>query len=383
MSDENAVENRVRHFDGLTDEVVELILARLPVTSLGIAGQVSKSWSSLTRTDKFAEFYDKASSRKSWFFQCCVNFLTPEKNQGYGFDPETQQWHQISADCFPQDRHIAFAGSQEGCFYHISGLTDLNYKREFISTLWEQAPAMHYSRNGPLLGVVGGADGDAHKLIVAGGVTFLEEDDLAVEVYDSEVGEWELCQSVPGQFRGNCSLHWMTSAVAGGRFYIANKYMGGIAFFDLEKKRWSPFHHVRPLGVVRSHLFALEGKLHMAGSFFSGDIESFKIWEVNHDTMECGAFVTSMPQELYKGFDHSEENGCKGGGLECMANGDLLYVFVQVNSREQAKNSRVVVCDLSSMTPSWTLLPPLPASSSYNHVVGFASPVKFSSLLSR
>jgi hypothetical protein len=231
--------------------------------------------------------------------------------------------------------------------------------------------------------VVGGAEGGAHKLIIAGGVTFFEEDDLAVEVFDSEVGEWELCQSVPLEFRGNCSRHWMTSAVAGGRLYIANKYMGGIAYFDLDKKRWSPFCHLRPLGVGRSHLFAHEGKLHMAGSFYSGDTESFKIWEVNHDTMECGSVVASMPQDLYQGFDHSEDSGHKGGGLECMGNGDLVYVFVQVNSREQTKNSRVVVCDLSSRTQAWTLLPPLPASNSYNHVVGFPSPVKLGSLLAK
>ncbi|CAM6098891.1 unnamed protein product [Calypogeia fissa] len=384
-------ENFPCSFDRISGEVLDLILARLPVTTLLTAGQVCKDWSALIRSRRFIEFYDKVALRKSWFFQCCVNYLCPAKNQGYGYEPETKKWHLISSQCFPTDRGNAFAGSPDGCLYSIFSLTDLSYKRELLSNLWERAPAMHNSRNSPLLGLVesesessSATDLKSHKLIVAGGVSFFEEDDLAVEIYDSSLGSWELCQSLPVEFRGNCSRHWMTSAIAKGKFYIAEKYSGSTAVLDSDTKVWSSVKTLRPPGVVHSHLLSCQGRLLLAGSCYVNDSHSFKIWEVNEETMECGPILASMASELLSSCFDAGEDGQerKGEGLQCVAYGDLIYVFFPIYFRELTRDNQVVVCDLSSgSSVSWTLLPPLPATASYNHVVGLTSPVKLEFLV--
>ncbi|KAG6556421.1 hypothetical protein Mapa_002364 [Marchantia paleacea] len=366
--------------DSVSEEVLELIVAKLPAVSVLEAAQVCKNWLTVVRSRRFANFYDQLACRKSWFFQCCVNYLLPEKNQGYGYDPESKQWHKLSPQCFqPEQDKFAMASSPDGLLYSIFTLSDLTYKREFLSKQWSEAPPMKYSRNAPLLGVVDSPDAKSHKLLVAGGVSFFEDDDLALEIYDSASRSWEVCESLPREFRNNSSRHWMTSAVVGGRFFVAEVYTGLIASFDLQSMRWSAVGTLRPAGVVHSHLLAIQGSLFLGGSCYSEDKHSFKIWRVNVAAQECGVEIASMPSALCKIFGPSDDGGPerKGEGIQCVASGDLIYIF----SREQYRDNQVVVCDLSSRgADQWSLLPPLPATGSFNHVVVVSSPVKIASL---
>ncbi|KAL3688667.1 hypothetical protein R1sor_014976 [Riccia sorocarpa] len=356
-------------FDNISEEVLELVLGKLPTVTVLEAAQVCKSWCSVIRSRRFARYYDSLPCRRSWFFQCLVSFFS-ENNQGYGYDPESKQWHKFSSKFslpIEQDRS-ALPSSPDGAILSIFTLTDLFYKREFLSTKWEVAPAMNYSRNAPLVAVVDGKDNSSHKVIVAGGVAFFEDDDLALEVFDSASGAWEVCESLPREFRNNCSSHWMTSAVAGGKFLVAEMYSGQIAAFDLESKKWSRVGSLRPQGVVHSLLLSCQDSLLLAGSSYSEGNLTFKIWKVNVAAQECGVEIASMPPAFCKNFTCSDESwqDRKCEGLQCVASGNLLYIF----SRERQQEGQIVLCDLSSGVAEWSVLPPLPAIGALNHVVG-------------
>lgn len=203
------------------------------------------------------------------------------------------------------------------------------------------------------MGVFGSLESDSYKFVVVGGM--LDGDDRMVELYDASTDSWEVCDPLPeAGFTEGKSSHWMSSAVLGNMFYLAEIHSGGIAAFDVEKKLWSKVETLKLSDVLYLFVAACEEALFVVGVCNDLDGECLKLFKVDESTMECEE-MSRMPQELFCVFE-SEDEG-KEAFLRVVGAGNLIYIY----SESYHKGYPVCVCDLSEGCYRWKKLPALPS----------------------
>lgn len=366
-------------WDRLSDEVTEFILARVPLSSLVRVSAVSKHWSSIVHAPGFANLCSEVRPSNPWLFVYCTNFLVPSKNQAYAFDPDAGEWYTIPSLNPPTHSRASTAGGAGGFMYATMGGSQsrLCYNHSLFVKTWKQTAEMSFSRDAPLVGFLesgSSSDGTAsQKLIAVGGVELEEDDLLAVEIYDTVVNKWEVTKSLPEEFRGSTSRHWLSGAVWNRKLYVLEIYSGSVASFDLETKSWSTVQILRPLtpsGVKYAYLVTCEGMLILAGVCYPPDEGrvSFKLWLVDDSVMQCKEMGV-MPAEFFSLFAKGT-SGKNVTGMKCVSSGSLVYVYSVSSDAEYP----MVMCDISKGWNNWEKLPALPTlGNRFDAMVGFCS----------
>lgn len=210
------------------------------------------------------------------------------------------------------------------------------------------------------MGTFGSPLSSSFKFVTVGGV-FDGGDDHMVEMYDACTNTWESCDPLPvdGFHDILISSHWMSSAVLGHKFYVAD-YYGGIATFDIHTKSWSKVESLRVPDLEFIFIIAADEGLYAIG-VCCGQIGAYlKLFKVDEVTMACKE-VSEMPHDLFSQF----ENEQKEASLRCVGSGNLIYVYSELNY----KGYPVCMCDLSEASYEWKQLPSLPSPPRFNRVV--------------
>ncbi|KAF7829469.1 F-box/kelch-repeat protein [Senna tora] len=152
----------------LPDDILEMCLVRLPLTSLMNARLVCKKWRSLTTTPRFLQMRREGSYQSPWLF------LFGAVKDGFcsgvihALDVSLNQWHRIDAD-FLKGRFMFSVASIQDDIFIVGGCSSLtNFGKVDRSSFkthkgvlmfspltqsWRKISSMKYARSIPILGV--------------------------------------------------------------------------------------------------------------------------------------------------------------------------------------------------------------------------------------
>ncbi|KAK7283465.1 hypothetical protein RIF29_13002 [Crotalaria pallida] len=164
--EELVTNNRMNIF--LPDDILEMCLVRLPLTSLMNARLVCKKWRSLTTTPRFLQLRREGLYQNPWLFLFGVvkdGFCSGEI---HALDVSLNQWHRMDAGFLKGRFFFSVASIQEDIFIvgGCSSLTNFgNVDRSSFKThkgvvafspltkSWRKIPSLKHARSVPLLGV--------------------------------------------------------------------------------------------------------------------------------------------------------------------------------------------------------------------------------------
>lgn len=372
MEAEAETETQAAQFDQLSEDIMEEIFSRVPFQSSVVASVVCKRWHAHLRPGAYCrQLAARNFKNRPWFFLVGLNHFLPAKNQAFGYDPETDQFRRFPAFEMPQYDHGSLTGTH-GLLFALtgSGICKLGYTVCLISnSSWKETPPLLYSRRSPIAAMVPDLHSSdlngmpAHHIVVAGG-KFLDNQ-LVVEIYDSQVHAWTQCAPLPSEFQFSSSSQWMHSAVFDGKFIAYETHTGCIAWLDLNKGRWSKTAVLRPMNPIYCFLVACGECLVLAALY--RESPCFKLWSVNLATLQCTE-LGYMPDELFALFD--EEDDEKDPLFTCIGGGDFIYIY----NDSWHKDYLACLCDLSGGKVTWRKLPQLPSPvNRFDKVVCFSS----------
>ncbi|XP_022732442.1 F-box/kelch-repeat protein At5g42350-like [Durio zibethinus] len=164
---EESVRNSRMHIF-LPDDILEMCLVRLPLTSLMNARLVCKKWRHLTTTPRFLRMRREGSYQNPWLF------LFGAVKDGYcsgeihALDVSQDQWHRIGAGIL-RGRFMFSVASIQDDVYIVGGCSSLtNFGRMDRSSFkthkgvlvfspltksWRKVSSMRYARSMPILGI--------------------------------------------------------------------------------------------------------------------------------------------------------------------------------------------------------------------------------------
>lgn len=183
----------------LSDDMMENILARLPLFPLKASKKVCKRWHAVTSTPEFEALHMELGEPQPWLVCYGMNYLVPNKSHAFAFNHESNTWITLPPLQFPPHNFGSLAGFN-GLVTAIAGPGENRLKYKLTETAstsssfadqWCETPMMAFPRYTPVVGVEQRTvrSGTGHKIVVAGGVPDFEPEHMAVEVFDSETGE--------------------------------------------------------------------------------------------------------------------------------------------------------------------------------------------------
>jgi hypothetical protein len=165
--DELITKNNKMHIF-LPDDILEMCLVRLPLTSLMNARLVCKKWRSLTTTPRFLQMRREGLYQNPWLFLFGAvkdGFCSGEI---HALDVSQNQWHRIDAG-FLRGRFLFSVASVQDDIFIVGGCSSLtNFGKVDRSSFkthrgvlsfspltksWRKIPSMRYARSIPILGV--------------------------------------------------------------------------------------------------------------------------------------------------------------------------------------------------------------------------------------
>ncbi|KAL7121475.1 hypothetical protein ACP275_02G184400 [Erythranthe tilingii] len=79
----------------LPNDLLEKILANLPIASIFRASSVCKRWNEIVTSKRFIFYSSNASPHKPWYFM----FTSSDEPVGYAYDPILRKWYNIDLPC--------------------------------------------------------------------------------------------------------------------------------------------------------------------------------------------------------------------------------------------------------------------------------------------
>ncbi|KAJ9673286.1 hypothetical protein PVL29_023090 [Vitis rotundifolia] len=152
----------------LPDDILELCLVRLPLTSLMNARLVCKKWRYLTTTPRFMQMRKEGLHQNPWLF------LFGAVKDGYcsgeihALDVSLDEWHRVDADIL-KGRFLFSVASIQDSVYIVGGCSSLtsfgrvdrsSFKTHkgvlvfsALTKSWRKVASMKYARSSPILGI--------------------------------------------------------------------------------------------------------------------------------------------------------------------------------------------------------------------------------------
>ena len=152
----------------LPDDILELCLVRLPLTSLMNARLVCRKWRYLTTAPRFMQMRKEGMHQNPWLF------LFGAVKDGYcsaeihALDVSLDEWHRIDADIL-KGRFLFSVASIQDSVYIVGGCSSLtNFGRvdrssfkthkgvlvfSALTKSWRKVASMKYARSSPVLGI--------------------------------------------------------------------------------------------------------------------------------------------------------------------------------------------------------------------------------------
>ncbi|XP_068659831.1 F-box/kelch-repeat protein At3g61590-like [Aristolochia californica] len=314
----------------LPDDLLERILAYLPVASIFRVGSVCKRWNELVNARKFLWNFSNDLSQKPWYFM----FTSSDDPGGYAYDPILRKWYSFELPCIKAPNWIIASSCGLVCFMDNSSRSQL-YVCNPITKEWkrlEDPPGLKFSDYSALAISVDRAS-RGYTIAVAKSKQVpndFRQWDLSIHIYDSESKSWvtSITEVLTGWRGGDESI------ICDGVFYCLIYSTGvvggsenrhGLIMYDLSTRssRVSLMQTYIPVpcSLTCGRLMNLKDKPVMVGGLGKQDrpdiIKGIGIWVL--ETKEWRE-VSRMPQKYFQGFGEFDDVFASSG------TDDLIYI---------------------------------------------------------
>lgn len=313
----------------LPDDLLERILAYLPIASIFRAGCVCRRWHEIVSSRRFLWNFSNVLSQKPWYFM----FTSSDEPIGYAYDPILRKWYGIELPCIETSNWFIASSYGLVCFMDNDSRSEL-YVCNPISRSWkklEEPPGLKFSDYSALSLSV---DRVSHRYTVSivkskqvTGNFFQWE--LSIHIYDSDTMMWVTSwkEVLTGWRAGDESiicdgvLYFLIYATGGG----APENRHGLISFNLSSrsshalliKSFIPV----PCALTCGRLMNLKEKLVMVGGIGKQDrpdiIKGIGIWLLNGKEWQE---VARMPHKFFQGFGEFDDVFASSG------TDDLIYI---------------------------------------------------------
>ena len=313
----------------LPNDLLERILAYLPIASILRAGSVCKRWHEIVSSKRFLWNKSHILSQKPWYFM----FTSSDEPVGYAYDPIFRKWYSIELPCINTSNWFITSSSGLVCFMDSDSRSELyicNPVTKRCKRL-EEPPGLKFSDYSALAISVNRISHHYTISIVKSkqvpGNFF--QWDLSIHIYDSETMIWvtALTEVVTGWRAGDESvicdgvLYFLIYSTGGG----APENRHGLIMYNL-LSRSSHGLLIRsfipvPCPLTCGRLMNLKGKMVMVGGIGKHDrpdiIKGIGIWVLNGKEWQE---VARMPHKFFQGFGEFDDVFASSG------TDDLIYI---------------------------------------------------------
>nr|DAD43254.1 TPA_asm: hypothetical protein HUJ06_001484 [Nelumbo nucifera] len=297
MCDEGSKENSLVSLDAiLPDELLERILAYLPVASIFRAGCVCKRWREIVNSKKL-----NVLSQKPWYYM----FTSSDDPIGYAYDPILRKWYGVDLPCIETSNWFIASSCGLVCFMDNDSRSQLFVCNPITKAYkkLEEPPGLRYSDYSALAISV---DRVSHNYTITIAKSkqvpgnFFQWD-LSIHVYDSETMTW--VTSATEMFTG-----WRggdESVICDGILYFLIYSTGG-------GMRWPDRH-----GLVMYDLSSRSSHGGIGKQDRPDIIKGIGIWVLDRKEWRE---VARMPHKFFQGFGEFDEVFASSG------TDDLIYI---------------------------------------------------------
>ncbi|KAL3814793.1 hypothetical protein ACJIZ3_016061 [Penstemon smallii] len=313
----------------LPDDLLEQILAYLPIASIFRAGCVCKRWHEIVTSKRFLWNSSHILSQKPWYFM----FTSSDEPVGYAYDPILRKWYGIDLPCIETSNWFIASSCGLVCFMDNDSRSELyicNPVTKRCKRLVEP-PGPKFSDYSALAVSVNRGSHHYNVLIVkskqVSGNFF--QWDLSIHLYDSETMSWTttLTEVLPGWRAGDESvicdgvLYFLIYSTGGGG--PDNRH--GLIMYNLRSRSnhgllMRSFIRV-PCALTCGRLMNLKEKLVMVGGIGKPDrpdiIKGIGIWVLKGREWQE---IARMPHKYFQGFGEFDDVFASSG------TDDLIYI---------------------------------------------------------
>ncbi|KAJ8900605.1 hypothetical protein K2173_025382 [Erythroxylum novogranatense] len=313
----------------LPDDLLERILAYLPVASIFRAGSVCKRWHEIIVSKRFLWNFARVLSQKPWYFM----FTSSDEPAGYAYDPILRKWHSIDLPCIRTSNWFIASSFGLVCFMDNDSRSEL-YVCNPITKCYRQLqepPGLKFSDYSALaISSNGASRGYSISIVKSKQVpgNFFQWD-LSIHTYDSESREWvaSWTEVLTGWRGGDESvicdgvLYFLIYSMGGSapenRHGLISYNLSGRSSNVLLIKSFIPV----PCSLTCGRLMNLKEKLVMVGGIGKPDrpdiIKGIGIWILNGKEWDE---VARMPHKFFQGFGEFDDVFASSG------TDDLIYI---------------------------------------------------------
>lgn len=317
----------------LPDDLLERILACLPIASIFRAGCVCKRWHEIVNSKRFLWNFSQIPPQKPWYFM----FTSSDEPIGYVYDSILRKWYNFELPCIETSNCFIASSCGLVCFMDNDSRSQLcvcNPITKCYKKL-EEPPGLKFSDYSALAISV---ERKPRRHTVTYSVTIVKSKqvpgnffqwDLSIHIYDSETMMWvtPLTETLEGWRAGDESvicdgvLYFLIYSTGGGPPY--NRH--GLVTYNLTSRLthgllMRSFIPV-PCSLTCGRLMNLKERLIMVGGIGKPDrpdiIKGIGIWALNGKGWQE---IARMPHKYFQGFGEFDDVFASSGS------DDLLYI---------------------------------------------------------
>lgn len=367
----------VRVWSALPEDIIEKVLAWLPLTSVLRFRSVCRRWNSVLLSGRFASSHSKSSPLRPCFLLCTIGQFACT------FDPSLNKWLTLLKPTSPGASVVASTGSLFCLGNQVTECKVLSVCNPITRCL-KQLPPMIKVRLIHKVTMIEDRLSNTYRIVVAGedGLptpnphTF----NLMTEIFDSSVHSWEIVgDPLPEAKFGSDPGVWFDNS-----FFCLTEMPYGVVMFDAKVGLWSEVHVSMPSSLSVPSLVTARNRLLMVGRSVTRDPDnqvkstSVCIWE-----LQSGGTPGSDDKGCYNNYSWVElikmQKSISSVFLAplasysrfvCVGVGNSIFITTHLSPR-------VLVYDMSN--DSWTWLPsdPLFPKNRDFHLLGFSFEPRF------
>ncbi|XP_073061858.1 LOW QUALITY PROTEIN: F-box/kelch-repeat protein At3g61590-like [Primulina eburnea] len=313
----------------LPDDLLERILAYLPIASIFRAGCVCKRWHEIVTSKRFLWNSSHVLAQKPWYFM----FTSSDEPVGYAYDPILRKWYGIDLPCIETSSWFIASSCGLVCFMDNDSRSELYVCNPVTKCCKElnEPPGPKFSDYSALAVSLNHVSHNYMVSIVKSkqvpGNFF--QWDLSIHLYDSSTITWAttLSEILTGWRAGDESvicdgvLYFLIYSTGGG----APENRHGLIMYNLRNR--SPHGLLMrsfipvPCSLTCGRLMNLKEKLIMVGGIGRQDrpdiIKGIGIWVLNGTQWQEAA---RMPHKYFQGFGEFDDVFASSG------TDDLIYI---------------------------------------------------------
>lgn len=317
LSDEGNKETTVVSVDLiLPDDLLERILAYLPIASIFRAGSVCKRWHEIVSSGRFLWNFSRVLSQKPWYYM----FTSSKEAIGHAYDPILRKWYGIELPCIRRPNWFIVSSCGLVCSMDNDSRSELCVCNP-ITKQWkklEDPPGLRFSDYSALaISTNRISHGYTISVVKSKQVpdNFFQWD-ISIHIYDSETMMWvtSLTEVLTGWRAGDESvicdgvLYLLIYSTGGG----APDNRHGLIMYNLST-RSSHGLLIRsfvpvPCPLTCGRLMNLKEKLVMVGGIGKQDrpdiIKGIGIWVLNGKEWQE---IARMPHKFFQGFGELDD----------------------------------------------------------------------------